>query len=34
VGVNDDAAKDASKVGWFYPTMGAEGLQASTVTLR
>jgi len=34
VGVNDDAAKDASKVGWFYPTMGAEGLQVSTVTLR
>ena len=24
----------AAQVGWFYPTMGAEGLQASTLTLR
>ncbi len=34
VGVNDDAAKDPAAVGWFYPTMGAEGLQVSTLTLR
>jgi hypothetical protein len=34
VGVNDDAAKDSDVVGWFYPTMGAEGLQVSTLTLR
>ena len=34
VGVNDDAAKDASEVGWFYPTMGSEGLQLSAITLR
>jgi FG-GAP-like repeat/FG-GAP repeat len=32
--VNDDAAKDPAEVGWLYPTMGAEGLQASTITLR
>ena len=30
VGVNDDAALDPTTVGWFYPTMGAEGLQIST----
>ena len=34
VGVNDDAAKDPTEVGWFYPTMGAEGLRTSTITLR
>jgi hypothetical protein len=34
VGVNDDAGKDASEVAWFYPAMGAEGLQVSTLTLR
>jgi hypothetical protein len=32
--VNDDAGKDPAQVGWFYPTMGAEGLQVSTLTLR
>jgi hypothetical protein len=32
--VNDDAAKDLAQVGWLYPTMGAEGLQVSTITLR
>ncbi len=34
VGVNDDAAKDPAAVGWFYPTMGSEGLQLSTLSLR
>ena len=34
VGVNDDAAKDSAQLGWFYPTLGAEGLQVSTLTLR
>ena len=34
VGVNDDAALDPTMVGWFYPTMGAEGLQVSTLDLR
>jgi FG-GAP-like repeat/FG-GAP repeat len=34
VGVNDEAALDPGTVGWFYPTMGAEGLQVSTIALR
>ncbi len=34
IGVNDDAAKDPSTVGWFYPTLAAEGLTESTVSLR
>ena len=34
VGVNDDAALDPGTVGWFYPTMGAEGLQVSSIPLR
>jgi hypothetical protein len=34
VGINDDAGKDPGVVGWFYPTMAAEGLQISTLTLR
>lgn len=34
VGVNDDAALDSSVVQWFFPTMGAEGLQVSSFTLR
>jgi len=34
VGVNDDAGKDSSLVQWFYPTMGSEGLQGDTLTLR
>ncbi len=34
VGVNDDAAKDPARVGWFYPTLGAEGLQVSALSLR
>ena len=34
IGVNDDAAKDPSMVGWFYPTLAAEGLTESTLTLR
>ncbi len=34
IGVNDDAAKDPAVVGWFYPTLAAEGLTESTITLR
>ncbi len=34
VGVNDNAAIDPAEAGWFYPTMGAEGLQLSTITMR
>ena len=34
VGVNDDAAKDPAQVGWFYPTLGAEGLEVSTLSVR
>ena len=34
IGVNDDAAKDPAQVGWFYPTLAAEGLTGSTLTLR
>jgi FG-GAP-like repeat/FG-GAP repeat len=34
VGVNDNAAIDPAEIGWFFPTMGAEGLQATTITLR
>ena len=34
VGVNDDAGKDPSLLSWFYPTMGSEGLQGDTLTLR
>jgi len=34
VGVNDEAGKDPSLVPWFFPTMGSEGLQGDTLTLR
>ena len=34
VGVNDAAALDPTQAGWFYPTLAAEGLQLSTLTLR
>src|SRR5437762_14323480 len=34
VGVNDDAGKNAGQAGWFYPTLGAEGLQDDAITLR
>ncbi len=34
VGVNDEAPLDPTMLGWFYPTMGAEGLQTNTLTLR
>ena len=34
VGVNDEAGRDPSLADWFYPTMGSEGLQADTLTLR
>ena len=34
VGVNDDAGKDPALLQWFYPTLGAEGLQGVTLTLR
>ena len=34
VGVNDDAGRSAAQAGWFYPTLGAEGLTVDSVTLR
>jgi hypothetical protein len=34
VGVNDDAGRDAAQAGWFYATVGAEGLQDDAITLR
>ena len=34
VGVNDDAGKDPSLAQWFYPTLGSEGLQVNTLTVR
>ena len=34
VGVNDDAGKNAGQAGWFYPALGAEGLQDDAITLR
>ncbi len=34
VGVNDEAPLDPTQIGWFYPTLGAEGLQLNTLTLR
>jgi hypothetical protein len=34
VGVNDDAGKNAAQAGWFFPAMGAEGLQDDAITLR
>jgi hypothetical protein len=34
VGVNDDAGRNVAQAGWFYPTMGAEGLRADSITLR
>jgi FG-GAP repeat protein len=34
VGVNDDAGRSVAQAGWFYPTMGAQGLTVDTITLR
>ena len=34
VGVNDDAAKNAGQVEWFFPAMGAGGLGVDSITLR
>ena len=34
VGVNDAAPLDPSQVQWFYSTLGSEGLQLSSLTLR
>jgi hypothetical protein len=34
VGVNDDAGRDVAQAGWFYPTVGADGLQDDAITLR
>jgi hypothetical protein len=34
VGVNDDAGKNPAQAGWFFPAMGAEGLQDDAITLR
>ena len=34
VGVNDDAGRNSAQSGWFYPTMGAEGLTVDSITLR
>ena len=35
VGVSDDAAKDRpGEAGWFFPTMGAEGLEDVAINLR
>jgi hypothetical protein len=34
VGVNDEAALDPAQVGWLYPTLGAEGLQQTSIALR
>jgi hypothetical protein len=34
VGVNDDAGRNVAQAGWFYPTMGSEGLRVDSITLR
>ncbi len=34
VGVNDEAALDPAQVGWLYSTLGAEGLQQTSIALR
>ena len=34
VGVNDDAGQSSSLAPWFYPTLGAEGLEYDALTLR
>src|SRR5262249_901054 len=34
VGVNDDAGRSVAQAGWFYPTMGAQGLTVDAITLR
>jgi len=34
VGVNDDAGQNPATAGWFYPTLGAEGLTDDVLTLR
>jgi hypothetical protein len=34
VGVNDEAALDPAQVGWLYATLGAEGLQQTSIALR
>ncbi len=34
VGVNDEAALEGGQVGWLYPTLGAEGLQQTSIALR
>jgi hypothetical protein len=34
VGVDDDSAKTASALDWFYPTLSDEGLKVDTISIR